>query len=134
MQANFSLLRPEIISGGDIVISYMLITFSISVPSAPYILSERVYTNIFDLDFDTPCEPNGRITGFKIEYRERAGSKTTSIEYGSNIRRIRISNLKPNTGYFLELSAKNTMGFGEKVAIDFYTKGTPSKCWLAKTF
>ena len=104
------------------------------MPSAPYILSERVYTNIFDLDFDTPCEPNGRITGFKIEYRERAGTKIASTEYVSSTRRIRISNLKPNTGYFLQLSAKNAMGFGEKAAVDFYTKGTPSKCWQAKTF
>lgn len=108
--------------------------FSISVPSAPYILSERVYTNVFDLDFDTPCEPNGRIIGFKIEYRERAGAKTTTVEYGSNERRIRISKLKPNTEYSLVLSAKNAMGFGEKAAIDFKTKGTSSKCWQAKTF
>ena len=81
-----------------------------------------------------PCELNGRITGFRIEYWERAGTKITPIEYESSTRRIRIPNLNSSTEYSLELSAKNAIGFGEKVPIDFYTKGTPSKCWQAKTF
>ena len=86
------------------------------------------------MDFDTPCEQNGRIIGFKIEYWERAGAETTTVEYGSSKRRIRISKLKPNTEYSLVLSAKNAMGFGEKAARDFKTKGTSSKFWQEKTF
>ena len=84
------------------------------------------------MDFDTLCEQNGRIIGFKIEYWERAGAETTTVEYGSSKRRIRISKLKPNTGYSLELSAKNAMGFGQKAARDFKIKGTSSKCWQGK--
>ena len=32
------------------------------------------------------------------------------------------------------MSAKNAMGFGEKAARDFKTKGTSSKFWQEKTF
>jgi len=97
------------------------------VPGPPYLLSQRVYTNLIDVDFDRPCDANGAILGYKIEYRERTSSTLIPLTYDKNTRRVRITGLIPLTGYYLELSARTNVGYGKKAAIEFYTKGSPRK-------
>lgn len=92
------------------------------VPGPPYILSERVYTNLIDIDFAQPCEPNGQILGYRIQYREKFGKNGEPLYYGRDDLRVRVSDLKTDTTYFLELSAKTSVGYGQKATIDFHTK------------
>lgn len=97
------------------------------VPGPPYILSERVYTNLIDIDFAQPCEPNGQILGYRIQYREKFGKNGEPLYYGRDDLRVRVSDLKTDTTYFLELSAKTSVGYGQKATIDFHTKLSTSK-------
>jgi Fibronectin type III domain. len=95
------------------------------VPGPPYILSDRQYTDLIDVDFSEPCEPNGEIIGYQARYQESDGRFSSPISYGPNQRRIRIDGLTKRTKYILELTAKTSLGLGQKATIEFYTKDDP---------
>ena len=90
-------------------------------------MSQRIYTSLIDVDFASPCEPNGRVLGYRVEYKEKSGLALPPIEYSKETRRIRISNLRSLTSYLLSLSAKTDVGYGQKATIEFYTKGSTSE-------
>lgn len=95
------------------------------VPGPPYILSDRQYTDLIEVDFAEPCEPNGQILAYRVRFQEFGQRFADPIDYGANRRRIRITGLKQQTKYILELFAKTSLGYGQKATIEFYTKGPP---------
>eukprot|EP00111_Clytia_hemisphaerica_P021271 TCONS_00062616-protein len=95
------------------------------VPGPPYILSDRQYTDLIDVDFAEPCEPNGQIYGYRAKYQEFGQKFSDPIDYPASQRRIRITGLVQTTRYILELTARTASGFGQKATIEFYTKGAP---------
>ena len=100
---------------------------SFLVPGPPYILSGRVYTYSLAVDFAKPCEPNGEILGYRARYKEFGQNFSPSIDYSSRTERVEIRNLRKQTNYIFELSAKTASGYGEIATIDFHTKDLPSK-------
>ena len=97
------------------------------VPGPPYILSDRQYTDLVDVDFAEPCEPNGQIYGYRAKYQEFGQKFSDPIDYPASQRRIRITGLVQTTRYILELTARTASGYGQKATIEFYTKGAPGK-------
>lgn len=101
-----------------------------TVPGPPYILSDRQYTDLIDVDFAEPCEQNGEILGYRVQYQEFGQRFSNPIQYPASQRRIRVTGLRQQTRYILELSAKTSLGFGQKATIEFYTKGSPGIYWF----
>ncbi|XP_047144342.1 protein sidekick-1 isoform X1 [Hydra vulgaris] len=92
------------------------------IPGPPYLLSQRIYTSLIDVDFAAPCEPNGQVLGYRVQYKEKNGGFFTTVGYNKHTRRIRISNLRPLTSYLLSLSARTEVGYGLNATIEFNTK------------
>ena len=97
-------------------------------PGPPYIESDRPYSDLIDIDFHPPCEPNGIVTGYQVICKERNSAKNCGDRsFGRNQRRIRLDKLRRLTGYIVTLHAKTRLGKGKPATIEFYTKGDPSK-------
>ena len=73
-----------------------------SVPGPPYILSDRQYTDLIDVDFAKPCEQNGEILGYRVQYQEYGQRLSDPIKYPATQRRIRVSGLRQQTRFVYE--------------------------------
>lgn len=98
----------------DNILSFIL------VPGPPYILSSRVYMDQVDIDFERPCQPNGRIMRYKVVLSNAMTGDVIRTEYPVP-ERLKFSALAPDTSYVVKLFAETEMGYGQSADLPFKT-------------
>ena len=79
-----------------------------------------MFINQVDLDFERPCQPNGRIVEYKAVLQDAA--KRVIETKNPRPERLQFWGLQADTRYLLKLSAKTDQaGYGQEVVVDFTT-------------
>lgn len=97
-------------------------------PGPPAIFRhDAVYNARVDLSWKPPCEPNGEIIDYEIEYGGVLTGKRKKVVVGAENEGMKVTGLAMLTSYSFQLRARNSMGYGPPKTFVVKTKGPASK-------
>ncbi|KAL3875338.1 hypothetical protein ACJMK2_033296 [Sinanodonta woodiana] len=111
---------------GDGVLSFpeVKVQTHADVPGPPVIIwFPEVTYNQARIVWESPVEPNGIITNYMVSYREKYNTSqwTNSPALTPSIREYTVTNLKRETYYIFNVTAKTLQGWGETASVEVYT-------------
>ena len=93
-------------------------------PGPPAVFShDAVYNARVDLSWKLPCEPNGEIIDYEIEYGGVATGQRKRIVVGGEKESLKVTGLAMLTSYSFQIRAINSMGYGSPKTFVVKTKG-----------
>ncbi|XP_078347645.1 protein sidekick-2-like isoform X2 [Oculina patagonica] len=93
-------------------------------PGPPAIFRhDAVYNARVDLSWKPPCEPNGKIIDYEIEYGGVLTGKRKKVVVGAENEGMKVTGLTMETSYSFQLRARNSMGYGPPKTFVVETKG-----------
>ena len=84
---------------------------------------EAVYNARVDLSWKPPCEPNGEIIDYEIEYGGVLTGKRKKVVVGAEKEGMKVTGLAMLTSYSFQIRARNSMGYGPPKTFVVKTKG-----------
>ncbi|KAK3593323.1 hypothetical protein CHS0354_031382 [Potamilus streckersoni] len=111
---------------GDGVLSFpeVKVQTHADVPGPPVIIwFPEVTYNQARIVWESPLEPNGIITNYMVSYREKGNTSQwiNSPPLTPSIREYTVTNLKRETYYIFNVTAKTLQGWGETASVEVYT-------------
>ena len=88
---------------------------------------DAVYNARVDLSWKLPCEPNGDIIDYEIEYGGVATSQRKRVVVGGEKESLKVTGLAMLTSYSFQIRARNSMGYGPPKTFVVKTKGPAGK-------
>lgn len=97
-------------------------------PGSPAVFGhDAVYNARVDLSWKPPCEPNGEIIDYEIEYGGVVTSQRKKVVVGGEKESLKVTGLAMLTSYSFQIRARNSMGYGPPKTFVVKTKGPAGK-------
>lgn len=97
-------------------------------PGPPAVFGhDAVYNSRVDLSWKLPCEPNGEIIDYEIEYGSVVTSQRKRVVVGGEKESLKVTGLAMLTSYSFQIRARNSMGYGPPKTFVVKTKGPAGK-------
>ena len=93
-------------------------------PGPPAVFGhDAVYNARVDLSWKLPCEPNGEIIDYEIEYGSVVTSQRKRAVVGGEKESFKVTGLAMLTSYSFQIRARNSVGYGPPKTFVVKTKG-----------
>lgn len=97
-------------------------------PGPPAVFGhDAVYNARVDLSWKLPCEPNGEIIDYEIEYGSVVTSQRKRVVVDGEKETLKVTGLVMLTSYSFQIRARNSMGYGPPKTFVVRTKGPAGK-------
>ena len=97
-------------------------------PGPPAVFGhDAVYNARVDLSWNLPCEPNGEIIDYEIQYGSVVTSQRKRVVVDGEKETLKVTGLVMLTSYSFQIRARNSMGYGPPKTFVVRTKGPAGK-------
>ena len=97
-------------------------------PGPPAVFGhDAVYNARVDLSWKLPCEPNGEIIDYEIQYGSVVTSQRKRVVVDGEKETLKVTGLVMLTSYSFQIRARNSMGYGPPKTFVIRTKGPAGK-------